>query len=73
MARIRYQSGSTTITFLTSCQQSVSSAYGTCYIRSTRLKGAWLALTKLGAAKSVCVLATAHLVASWATVMGYQK
>lgn len=38
------------------------------YIRSAAR--AWLAVPKLDAAKCVCALATAHLVASWATVLG---
>lgn len=71
MARIRYQSGSPTITFFD--ELPAVSVRLTGPVPYEAQKRAWLALTKLGAAKSVCALATAHLVASWATVMGYQK
>lgn len=59
--------------FSTSCQQSVRLTGDLLAIHTKHRRSAWLALTKLDAAKSVCALATAHLVASWATVLGCQQ
>lgn len=48
---------------------TTSSFFVVC-LSSTYFVQAWLTEHKLDSAKSVCALATAHLVASWAPVIG---